>query len=93
MAEDYYKLLGVSKNASQDEIQKAYLKLVRKYHPDMNPDDPEGAKKKFQELQQAFETLKDPEKRKQYDQFGEGYEKFAGANGSGFLYFDSHRRV
>lgn len=84
MAEDYYKLLGVSKNASQDEIQKAYLKLVRKYHPDMNPDDPEGAKKKFQELQQAFETLKDPEKRKQYDQFGEGYEKFAGANGSGF---------
>ncbi len=83
MAEDFYKVLGVSKTASQDEIQKAYLKLARKYHPDMNPDDPEGAKKKFQELQHAFDTLKDPEKRKQYDQFGEGYAQFGGAGGQG----------
>lgn len=81
MAEDLYSVLGVSKSASQDEIQKAYIKLARKYHPDMNPDDPEGAKKKFQELQHAFETLKDPEKRRQYDQFGENYEKFGGAGG------------
>lgn len=78
MAEDFYKTLGVSKNASQDEIQKAYLKMARKYHPDLNPNDPEGAKKKFQELQTAFETLKDPEKRRQYDQFGPDYERFAG---------------
>ncbi len=81
MAENLYSVLGVSKSASQDEIQKAYIKLARKYHPDMNPDDPEGAKKKFQELQHAFETLKDPEKRRQYDQFGENYEKFGGAGG------------
>ncbi len=81
MAEDYYKTLGVGKTASQEEIQKAYLKLARKYHPDMNPDDQENAKKKFQELQKAFETLKDPEKRKKYDQFGEGFENFSGFNG------------
>lgn len=87
MAEDLYQVLGVSKNASQDEIQKAYLKLARKYHPDMNPDDPEGAKKKFQELQHAFDTLKDPEKRKQYDQFGENFERFGGAGG-GFQGFN-----
>ncbi len=79
MAEDFYKTLGVSKNATQDEIQKAYLKLARKYHPDLNPKDPEGAKKKFQELQTAFETLKDPEKRRQYDRFGAEYERFGGA--------------
>ncbi|MBQ9811845.1 MAG: J domain-containing protein [Thermoguttaceae bacterium] len=84
MAEDFYKVLGVSKTASQDEIQKAYLKLARKYHPDMNPDDPEAAKKKFQEVQSAFDVLKDPEKRKQYDQFGENYANFGGANGAGF---------
>lgn len=84
MAEDFYKVLGVSKTASQDEIQKAYLKLARKYHPDMNPDDPEAAKKKFQEVQSAFDVLKDPEKRKQYDQFGENYANFSGANGAGF---------
>lgn len=83
MAEDLYKVLGVSRNASQDEIQKAYIKLARKHHPDMNPDDPEGAKKKFQEVQHAFETLKDPEKRRQYDQFGENYERFGGAGGPG----------
>ena len=84
MANDFYSVLGVSKDASQEEIQKAYLKLARKYHPDMNPDDPEGAKKKFQELQTAFDTLKDPEKRKQYDQFGDSYQQFSGANGPGF---------
>ena len=54
---DYYKVMGVSKTASQDEIDKAYRNLARKYHPDLNPDDPEGAKKKFQELQDAYDTL------------------------------------
>ncbi|MDO5553689.1 MAG: J domain-containing protein [Planctomycetia bacterium] len=86
MAEDYYKTLGVSKTASADEIQKAYLKLARKYHPDMNPEDPEGAKKKFQTIQSAFDVLKDPEKRKQYDQFGPAYEQMGnpGAGGNPF---------
>ncbi len=84
MAEDYYKTLGVSKTASDDEIHKAYLGLARKYHPDMNPDDPEGAKKKFQEIQAAFDVLKDPEKRKQYDQFGAGFDQFGGAGGGGY---------
>ena len=82
MADDFYKVLGVSKHASQDDIQKAYIKLARKYHPDMNPDNPEEAKKRFQEVQEAFETLKDPEKRKMYDQFGSGYQQFSGAGGA-----------
>jgi DnaJ-class molecular chaperone len=75
---DYYKTMGVSKTASQDEIDKAYRNLARKYHPDLNPDDQEGAKKKFQELQEAYDTLKDPEKRKLYDQLGEGYKQYSG---------------
>lgn len=84
MAQDYYKILGVSKTASQEEIQKAYHSLARKYHPDLNPDNLEEAKRKFQELQEAFETLKDPEKRKQYDQFGEGYRQFGAGGPGGF---------
>ena len=83
MADDFYKRLGVSKTASQDEIQKAYLKMARKYHPDMNPDNPEEAKRKFQELQEAFDTLKDPDKRKLYDQFGAGYQQYAGGGAGG----------
>ena len=78
---DYYKVLGVSKNATQDEIQKAYRELARKYHPDLNPDNVEEAKKKFQEVQEAFETLKDPDKRKMYDENGEAYKQFAGGRG------------
>ena len=80
---DYYKVMGVSKAASQADIDKAYRNLARKYHPDLNPDDPEGAKKKFQELQEAYETLKDPEKRKLYDQFGSGYKQYGGGPGAG----------
>ncbi|MBR5626882.1 MAG: DnaJ domain-containing protein [Thermoguttaceae bacterium] len=76
---DYYQILGVARDASQDEIQKAYLNLARKYHPDMNPDDPEGAKKKFQELQTAFDVLKDPKKREQYNLLGENYQQYGGA--------------
>lgn len=79
MANDYYKTLGVERSASQDEIAKAYRKLARKFHPDLNPDD-QNAKKRFQEIQAAYDTLNDPEKRKKYDQFGEAYEQF-GAGG------------
>lgn len=77
---DYYKILGIDKNASQDDIKKAYRKLARKLHPDLNPNDPD-AKKQFQQLNEANEVLSDPEKRKKYDQYGkdwqhaEAYEK------------------
>lgn len=70
---DYYKTLGVAKTATQDEIKKAYRKLARKYHPDLNPND-EEAKKKFQELNEANEVLTDTEKRKKYDQYGENWK-------------------
>lgn len=70
---DYYKILGVDKNASPDDIKKAYRKLARKLHPDLNPDDKE-AHKKFQELNEANEVLSDPEKRKKYDQYGKDWK-------------------
>ncbi len=70
---DYYSILGVSKTASADEIKKAYRKLARKYHPDINPDD-EEAKKKFQQINEANEVLSDPEKRKKYDEYGENWK-------------------
>jgi DnaJ-class molecular chaperone len=73
MAEDYYKTLGVPKNASQAEIQKAYRELARKYHPDLNPDD-RDARRKFQQVQTAFEVLNDPEKREMYDRYGSSFE-------------------
>ena len=66
---DYYKILGLSKNASKDEIKKAYRNLARKYHPDHNPDNKE-AEEKFKEIQEAHEVLSDEEKRKTYDMFG-----------------------
>ena len=79
MAEDYYKTLGVPKNASQAEIQKAYRDLARKYHPDMNPGD-RTAKKKFQQVQAAFDVLNNPEKREMYDRYGSSFETM-GAGG------------
>lgn len=85
---DYYKVLGVHKTATQDEIRTAYRKLARKHHPDLNPNDKE-ANKKFQQINEANEVLSDPEKRKKYDQYGkdwqhaEAFEKAATAGGSG----------
>jgi DnaJ-class molecular chaperone len=79
MAEDYYKVLGVRRDASQAEIQKAYRELARKYHPDMNPND-KTAKKKFQQVQRAFDVLNDAEKREMYDRYGSSFETM-GAGG------------
>jgi curved DNA-binding protein len=70
---DYYNILGVSKTASDDEIKKAYRKLARKLHPDLNPNDKE-AHKKFQEVNEANEVLSDPEKRKKYDKYGKDWQ-------------------
>ncbi|WP_316813731.1 J domain-containing protein [Pedobacter heparinus] len=70
---DYYKTLGIEKTASQDDIKKAYRKLARKYHPDLNPDDKE-ANKLFQQINEANEALSDPEKRKKYDEYGENWK-------------------
>lgn len=67
---DYYKILGVEQDADTSEIKRVYRKLARKYHPDLNPDDPE-AENRFKEISEAYEVLYDPEKRKQYDQFGQ----------------------
>ncbi len=75
MAEDYYKLLGVPKNASKEEIKKAFRKLALKYHPDHNKDN-KGAEAKFKQINEAYAVLSDDEKRKQYDTFGaEGFSK------------------
>lgn len=70
---DYYKVLGIGKNATTDEIKSAYRKLARKHHPDLNPNDTE-AHKKFQQINEANEVLSDPEKRKKYDQYGKDWK-------------------
>jgi len=70
VADDYYKELGVSKSASQDEIKKAYRKLALKYHPDRNPSDRKKSEERFKKISEAYAVLSDPEKRKQYDSFG-----------------------
>jgi curved DNA-binding protein len=77
---DYYKILGLNRNAGQDEIKKAYRKLARKYHPDVNPDD-KTASAKFSEINEAHEVLSDPEKRKKYDQFGANWQQFEQSGG------------
>lgn len=76
---DYYEILGVDKKASDAEIKKAYRKLAKKYHPDLHPDD-KDAKDKFSEVNEAYEVLSDPEKRKKYDTFGKNANFSAGQN-------------
>lgn len=70
---DYYGILNVDKSATQEDIRKAYKQMARKYHPDLNPNDPD-AKRRFQEINEANEVLSDPEKRKKYDQYGENWK-------------------
>lgn len=95
---DYYTVLGVTKKASQDEIKKAYRKLAVKYHPDKNPGD-KTAEEKFKDISEAYEVLKDPDKRKQYDQLGANWKKYQQAGfdqgpfeprtGGGRAYYDA----
>ena len=82
---DYYEVLGVDRGADDASIKKAYRQLAKKYHPDMNPGD-EEAEKKFKEASEAYAVLSDPEKRRQYDQFG--HAAFEGGGAGGFSGFD-----
>ena len=84
LSADYYKTLGVKKNANKKELKKAYRKLALKYHPDKNPKNKEKATQKFEELSTAYEVLNDPTKRRIYDQQGpEGLNRGAGGGGGG----------
>jgi len=82
LAKDFYEVLGVSKTATDDEIKKAYRKLAKKYHPDVNPDN-KDAEAKFKEINDAYEVLGDAQKRSNYDQFGTA-DPSAGFGGGGF---------
>ncbi len=77
---DYYQTLGVSKDASQAEIKKAYRKLAREYHPDVNPDDP-NAEEKFKDINEAYQVLSDEDKRQKYDQFGSQWKQYQQGGG------------
>ena len=82
---DYYKILGVDKTIPQKDVKKAYLKRAKQFHPDLHPDDPK-AKAKVQALNEAYDVIGDPEKRKKYDQYGEQWRQadaFSGAGGFG----------
>src|SRR3989338_7640499 len=87
--QDYYKILGVSRSASTDEIQKAYRKLARQYHPDMNKE--KGAEEQFKKVSEAYEVLKNPESRQKYDALGSNWkagERFTPPSGWQSVNFD-----
>ena len=90
---DYYEVLGVDKNVSDEELKKAYRRLAKKYHPDANPDNKKEAEEKFKEVSEAYETWSDPQQRKMYDQFGpdgpQGFGGGAGGPGGGYYSYTS----
>ncbi len=87
---DYYKVLGVSKDASNDEVKKAFRKLARKYHPDVNPGD-KKAEEKFKEINEAYEVLSDAEKRKKYDTLGPNWQEQFGPQFNRRTYSNTYR--
>ena len=82
MSRDYYDILGVTRNASDDEIKRAFRRKAKQYHPDANPNDA-GAEARFKEVNAAYEVLSDQDKRQAYNQFGENWQRFQGGNGQG----------
>jgi len=82
VSQDYYSILGLKKGATLEEIKKAYKELAKKYHPDVSKED--GAEKKFKEINEAYSVLSDPEKKQNYDNYGESYKNFSGYNQQGF---------
>ena len=80
MADDHYQILGVSRTATSEDIQKAYREMARKYHPDLHPDD-NAAKEQFKKVQTAFDVLNDPSKREMYDRYGSSFEGVGGGGG------------
>ena len=87
---DYYEVLGVDKNATDDELKRAFRKLAKKYHPDANPDNKAEAEAKFKEVNEAYEVLSDKEKRQMYDKFGfDGPQGFGGGQGGGYYSYGS----
>ena len=83
MSDDHYQILGVSRTATSEDIQKSYREMARKYHPDLHPDD-DAAKEQFKKVQTAFDVLNDPSKREMYDRYGSSFEGVGASGGAGW---------